>query len=178
VRGKGVFKKSIKALHCLNEIGYGNENGALSLQLVYNPSGAFLPPSQETLEAEYKKELSERYGIRFNKLLTLANIPINRFNDYLISTGNFDQYFKTLVCNFNPGTIDGLMCRHLISVGWDGRLYDCDFNQMLGLPLHEGCPQTVWDFDLEKLSMREISVGDHCYGCTAGQGSSCSGSIA
>lgn len=177
VRGTGTFKKSIKALKLLNEIGYGDGNDRLPLKLVYNPSGAFLPPSQEALENEFKRELSSRYGIKFNKLLTLANIPINRFGDYLIRSGNFEQYMNTLDCNFNPATLDNLMCRNLISVSWDGRLYDCDFNQMLGLPINEECPQTIWDFELEKLNSRDISVGNHCYGCTAGQGSSCSGSL-
>ncbi len=177
VRGTGTFKKSIKALQLLNDIGYGDENNRLPLKLVYNPSGAFLPPSQEALEDEFKRELSSRYGIKFNDLLTLANIPINRFGDYLIRSGNFEQYMNTLACNFNPGTLDGLMCRHLISVSWDGRLYDCDFNQMSGIPISEECPQTIGDFELEQLNRRDISVGDHCYGCTAGQGSSCSGSL-
>lgn len=178
VRGRGVFTKSIEGLRLLNRLGYGGDNGGPSLTLVYNPTGAFLPPSQETLENDFRRELSSRYGIKFNKLLILANIPVNRFNDYLVRSGKYEQYMKTLSCNFNPGTLDGLMCRHLISVSWDGRLYDCDFNQMLGVPLKEECPQTIWEFELEQLNMREISVGNHCYGCTAGQGSSCSGSIA
>ncbi len=176
-RGIGTFKKSIKALQLLNEIGYGDADNRLPLKLVYNPSGAFLPPSQEALEDEFKRELSNRYGIKFNDLLTLANIPINRFGDYLIRSGNFEQYMTTLACNFNTGALEGLMCRHLISVSWDGRLYDCDFNQMLGLSISDECPQTIGDFELEQLNRRDIAVGNHCYGCTAGQGSSCSGSL-
>ena len=177
IRGKGAFSKSIEALKRLNKIGYGGEKVAPSLKLVYNPSGPFLPPSQESLENDYRRELLERYGVRFNNLLTLANMPINRFGDHLASAGNFDRYMETLATSFNTGTLNGLMCRHLVSVGWDGRLYDCDFNQMLGIPLSSGCPQTVREFDPERLREREIIVGDHCYGCTAGQGSSCAGAL-
>jgi len=170
VRGAGTFKKSVTALKKLNRLGYGAEGGGI-LNLVYNPQGAFLPPGQETLEDEYKRELKKNFGISFNKLYTFANMPIGRFRDFLRLTGNIDRYMETLTTAFNPATFDGLMCRHLISVGWDGTLYDCDFNLVLGLPVDESCPGHISEFDYSRLSRRKIAVDEHCFGCTAGHGS-------
>ncbi len=170
VRGAGTFKKSIKAIEKLNRLGYGVEGGG-TLNLVYNPQGAFLPPGQETLEEEYNRELKKNFGISFNELYTFANMPIGRFRDFLRLTGNVDKYIETLTTAFNPATLDGLMCRHLISVGWDGTLYDCDFNLVLGLPVDESCPRRISELDYSKLSRRKIAVDEHCFGCTAGQGS-------
>jgi radical SAM/Cys-rich protein len=171
VRGKGTFEKCIGALRMLNRLGYGSGCGDKKLNLVYNPPGAFLPPVQKTLEEDYKIELDRRFGVSFDALYTFSNMPIGRFRDYLLRTGGLEKYTAKLVCAFNPDTIPGLMCRQLISVGWDGRLYDCDFNQMLGLAVHDGCPQNIKEFDLSRLAGRTITVGDHCYACTAGQGS-------
>jgi len=170
VRGDGAFAKSIEALRRLNSLGYGTEDG-MSLNLVYNPPGAFLPPAQATLEADYKRELGEKFGVGFTGLFTFSNMPIGRFKDFLKRSDNLDSYMDKLECAFNPDTLDGLMCRHLMSVGWDGRLYDCDFNLVLGLSVDENCPGHIADFDPEKLLNRRIRVGDHCFGCTAGQGS-------
>lgn len=169
VRGNGTFKKCIAALRKLNSLGYG-EQGGLALNLVYNPQGAFLAPDQKILEAEYKKELQARFGISFNRLYTFTNMPIGRFRHFLARTGNLEKYLDKLVCSFNPATLDGIMCRGLISVGWDGRLYDCDFNQALSLPVNVAGAD-LRGFDLAALSQRTINVGDHCFGCTAGQGS-------
>ena len=171
VRGSGTFQKSIKALERLNRLGYANGSSTKKLNLVYNPSGAFLPPSQKTLEEDYKRELQRRFGISFDKLYTFANMPIGRFRDYLMRTNNLEKYMEKLMNAFNPKTIDGLMCRYLVSVGWDGILYDCDFNQILGLNLNKDCPQHIKDFDYSRLSKRNIILGEHCYVCTAGQGS-------
>ncbi|HYQ48058.1 MAG TPA: arsenosugar biosynthesis radical SAM (seleno)protein ArsS [Thermodesulfovibrionales bacterium] len=170
VRGSGVFEKSIAALKDLNSLGYGTGNGR-SLNLVYNPAGAFLPPEQMSLEGEYRKELHSAFGITFNRLYTFANMPIGRFRQFLLRTGNFEMYMAKLVDAFNPQTLCGLMCRRLLNVGWDGRLYDCDFNQMTGAGLTEGGPSVIGDFDHERLASRRIAVDDHCFGCTAGQGS-------
>lgn len=170
VRGNGVFQKSISALKRLNNIGYGRGNGR-RLNLVYNPAGAFLPPAQSFLEAEYKKELSSVYGITFTGLYTFANMPVGRFRQFLLRTGNFEKYMEKLIQAFNPETLCGLMCRRLVNVGWDGRLYDCDFNQMTGLGIAEGYPAMIRDFDHDRLDSREIVVDGHCFGCTAGQGS-------
>jgi radical SAM/Cys-rich protein len=171
VRGKGAFRKSIDALRTLNRLGYGDGVSGLKLHLVYNPGGAFLAPSQKKLEEDYKKQLFSMFGISFDRLYTYANMPLGRFRDHLIRTNGLAPYMKKLEDAFNPSNLDGLMCRHLISVGWDGRLYDCDFNQILGLSVRAGFPQQIRDFDLSKLASREISVGDHCYCCAAGQGS-------
>jgi radical SAM/Cys-rich protein len=171
VRGKGAFKKCIKALQRLNGLGYGSTSEDKKLNLVYNPGGAFLSPAQEALEDDYKRELDRRYGISFDKLYTFANMPIGRFRDYLIRTGSLERYTEKLVRAFNAETIPGLMCRRLINVGWDGGLYDCDFNQVLGLTVQSDCPQNVREFDYARLVGRTITVGDHCYACTAGQGS-------
>jgi radical SAM/Cys-rich protein len=171
VRGAGTFQKSIRALQRLNSLGFGIESTGLKLNLVYNPQGAFLPPSQSSLEEEYKRELKNRFNVSFNCLYTFANIPIGHFKNFLIRTNNLDKYMDKLMNSFNPETLEGIMCRHLISVDWDGRLFDCDFNQILGLSVSEKYPQEIGDFDYSLLSAREIAVGDHCYGCTAGQGS-------
>ena len=169
VRGGGIFKKCITSLQNLNSLGYG-EQGGLVLNLVYNPPGAFLAPDQRTLEAEYKRELQARFGISFNRLYTFTNMPIGRFRQFLARTGNLDKYMDKLICSFNPATLDGIMCRHLVSVGWDGILYDCDFNQVLDIAVSTA-RTNIRDFDLAAISQRTINVGDHCFGCTAGQGS-------
>jgi radical SAM/Cys-rich protein len=172
VRGNGTFKKSIAALKRLNELGYGRGPSGLSLSLVYNPQGMFLAPEQEALEADYKRELQDRFGLSFTRLYTFANMPIGRFRDFLVRSDNFDRYLGKLSDAFNPATLDGIMCRHLVSVRWDGRLFDCDFNQVLDLPVKSDVPQHINDFDFTALSSRTIIVDDHCFGCTAGQGSS------
>ncbi len=176
-RGTGVFDKSIDALKRLNDVGFGVENG-FTLNLVYNPLGAFLPPDQASIEADFKHELMARYGISFNNLFTITNMPIARFLDWLRRSGNEAHYMSKLVNAFNPATVDSLMCRNLISVDWTGRLSDCDFNQMLEMPLAADLPQTIFDFDMESLSNRSIVTADHCFGCTAGLGSSCGGTVA
>lgn len=175
-RGDGVFEKSIRALRDLNEAGFGPP-GELELNLVYNPVDDNLPPPQEALEADYKRELLERYGIRFHHLYTITNMPITRFASYLKVNGKLDSYMATLREAYNPETLPGLMCRNLISVGWDGVLYDCDFNQMLDMSLGNGTPMKLWDISPEDLLGREILLGDHCFGCTAGAGSSCGGAL-
>jgi radical SAM/Cys-rich protein len=171
IRGNGAFQKSIDALRRLNSLGYGEDSGRLSLSLVYNPAGPFLAPAQSGLEADYKRELKARYGIVFNRLFAFTNMPIGRFRDTLVKSGNLGTYMDMLVSAFNPATLEKVMCRSLVSVGWDGRLYDCDFNQVLGIPVTSGVPQDISMFDHTALSNRNISVDDHCYGCTAGQGS-------
>jgi radical SAM/Cys-rich protein len=178
LRGPGVFQKSLEALRRLNRIGYGEPGSDLRLNLMYNPAGAYLPPEQEALEAQFRRELAARYDIHFHRLLTLLNMPIGRFKEFLDRSRNYDRYMGKLVSGFNPATLPGLMCRTLISVAWDGRLYDCDFNQAMNLPLLPGLPQTIGDFDLPALATRPIRLGDHCYGCTAGLGSSCGGRLA
>lgn len=175
-RGQGVFERSIAALQRLNALGYGSEESGLVLNLVYNPVGAFLPPPQAELEADYRRELGERFGIRFNRLLTLANMPISRFAHALRREGEYEAYMELLVNAFNPGTIEGLMCRDTVSIGWDGRLYDCDFNQMLDLPLGASCGH-IRDLTPEKLEAASIATGHHCFSCTAGAGSSCGGAL-
>ncbi len=176
-RGDGVFEDSIQALKDLNAVGYGKEGTGLILDLVYNPSGAFLPGSQETLEAEFKRQLKRKFDIEFNSLFAITNLPIARFLDYLIQSGNYEEYMQALVEAFNPATVEGLMCRNTISVSWDGYLYDCDFNQMLDLKVASKS-QHINDFDLEELKNRNIVLNQHCYGCTAGAGSSCGGTVA
>ena len=177
-RGEGVFEKSIKALNMLNEIGYGIENSGLKLNLVFNPSGAFLPGDQKQLENEFKRRLKNDHNIDFNELYAITNLPISRFLDYLVNTGNYEAYMEKLVDAFNPSAAMGVMCRNTISIGWDGYLYDCDFNQMLDLKLDGETPKHIKDFDVEKLESREIKLNNHCYGCTAGAGSSCGGATA
>ena len=176
-RGDGVFEDSVKALQLLNKVGYGQEGSGLVLNLVYNPAGAFLPPSQAALEKEYKMELAARYNIFFNELFAITNMPISRYLDYLLSSGNYSRYMDKLISAFNPASVQNLMCRNTISVGWDGYLYDCDFNQMLDLKVSAPNSQHISEFDFEKLSDRSIVVKQHCFGCTAGEGSSCGGSL-
>lgn len=177
-RGRGVFEKSITALRNLNALGYGD--GGLELSLVYNPVGAVLPPPQAGLEADYRRELGA-YGVRFNRLLTITNMPIARFAHQLHQWDKYADYMGLLVNHFNPGTVEGLMCRALVSVGWDGRLYDCDFNQMLDIPIGAAGTRgalTIWDIDdLGTLAGTPIATGAHCFGCTAGAGSSCGGAL-
>jgi radical SAM/Cys-rich protein len=173
-RGTGVFEKSIEALKKLNAVGYGVDE-KLKLNLVYNPVGAFLPPSQSALRADFKRELNRRYRIVFNNLYTITNMPIARYLDWLRRTKNEESYMQKLVNAFNPATIDALMCRNLISVDWRGNLYDCDFNQMLEIPVESG--RTIFNFDFERLKSRAIAIENHCYGCTAGSGSSCGGTV-
>lgn len=177
-RGDGVFDDSIKALQMLNQVGYGEPASGLALNLVYNPAGAFLPPSQQALEIEYKTELLKMFGIRFNNLFAITNMPISRYLDYLLSTGNFDKYMEKLVNAFNPAAIQNVMCRNTISVSWDGFLYDCDFNQMLELPVSTAQSTHLKNFNLKELNNRVIILQQHCYGCTAGAGSSCTGAVA
>lgn len=180
-RGEGVFGKSIEAIARLNALGYGGPGSALRLDLVYNPVGAFLPPSQSQLEAKYKEELGRHFGIKFHSLFTIANMPIKRFAHFLERSGEVEAYMGLLVNHFNAGTVSDLMCRSLVSVGWDGRLYDCDFNQMLEIEIgaaEETGAETIWDIDcLDDLCGRRIAVASHCFGCTAGNGSSCSGAL-
>lgn len=177
-RGNGVFEDSIQALQLLNKAGYGNEGTGLQLNLVYNPAGAFLPPSQPALEKEYKDALLQRYGVVFNNLYTITNMPISRYLDYLLQTGNYESYMEKLLAAFNPAAAANVMCRNTISVGWDGYLYDCDFNQMLELKV--GCvnSQHLSRFNPAILNQREIIINQHCFGCTAGAGSSCGGAVA
>jgi radical SAM/Cys-rich protein len=174
-RGKGVFGKSVKALQMLNEVGYGIEGSGLNLDLVFNPSGAFLPGNQAALEKEFKRRLKLTYNIAFNNLFAITNLPISRFLDYLIESKNYDSYMERLVTAFNPVAAENLMCRNTISVGWDGFLYDCDFNQMLDLKINSGAVNHISNFNLEQLNQRELVLNQHCYGCTAGAGSSCGG---
>ncbi|MBH0207033.1 MAG: DUF3641 domain-containing protein [Nitrospira sp.] len=176
-RGDGIFEKSLEALRLLNRFGYGQPNSGLVLNLVYNPVGAFLPPKQESIEAQFKKQLLAKYSIEFNRLYTITNMPISRFLEFLIESGNYDQYMTRLANAFNPAAAAGVMCRSTLSVGWDGRLYDCDFNQMLELPVDHEAPSHIRDFDPAQLHHRRIVTRNHCYGCTAGSGSSCGGTV-
>jgi radical SAM/Cys-rich protein len=174
-RGTGVFEKSIKALEMLNAVGYGVEGTDLILNLVYNPSGAFLPADQKSLKTQFENKLNSQYGIVFNELFTLTNLPVSRFLEYLVRSGNYEDYMEKLINSFNPAAATHVMCRNTISVSWDGYIYDCDFNQMLDLPVACGAVH-INDFDLEQLNNREITTKKHCFGCTAGAGSSCGGS--
>lgn len=174
-RGEGTYNKSIKVLKILNGLGYGKEESGLELNLVYNPVGAFLPSSQESLEKDFKKALKRDHDIGFNRLYTITNLPISRFLNFLLESGNLEEYMEKLVTSFNPSAAEGVMCRNTISVGWDGSLYDCDFNQMLQMKTGDGAPDHIRDWDEERLNEREILVNQHCYGCTAGAGSSCGG---
>ena len=176
-RGDGVFEDSIQALQLLNAVGYGNPETGLKLDLVFNPSGAYLPGKQETLQAEFKRQLKRKYDIVFNELYAITNLPVSRFLDYLLESGNYAEYMQKLVDAYNPATVEGLMCRNTISVSWDGYLYDCDFNQMLDLKV-AAKGQHLRDFDLDELRHRNIVLNQHCYGCTAGAGSSCGGTVA
>jgi radical SAM/Cys-rich protein len=177
-RGPGVFEKSVEALRRLNAAGYGRGGGRLKLNLVYNPVGAFLPPAQAAIEKDFRRELAARYGVTFDRLYTITNMPIRRFLEYLRRSGNEARYMRKLVEAFNPATVEGLMCRTLVSVDWTGRLYDCDFNQMLELGVADALPQTIADFDPEAFAGRRVATGAHCFGCTAGAGSSCGGAVA
>lgn len=176
-RGDGVFDKSIKALQMLNEVGYGKEDTNLKLDLVYNPSGAFLPTNQLALEHDFKKALKQDFTIDFNNLFAITNLPIARFLDYLIASDNYEDYMYALVEAYNPAAVSNVMCTNTISVSWDGWLYDCDFNQMLGLKVASKSKH-IADFNTEQLKNRNIIISQHCYGCTAGAGSSCQGSVA
>jgi len=175
-RGNGVFAKSIEGLRRLNDAGYGHARD-LPLTLVYNPVGPTLPPSQAKLEDCYRQHLRDDHGVVFSRLITITNMPISRFLADLLESDQLEMYMQKLLDAFNPATLDGLMCRTMLSVGWDGRLYDCDFNQMLDLGCSEGQPRTIWDFDSRRLAKRAIVTGQHCFGCTAGCGSSCAGEI-
>jgi radical SAM/Cys-rich protein len=175
-RGEGVFERSIKALQLLNSLGYGYDP-ELPLHLVYNPIAASLPAPQAKLETDYKRELAKHFGIVFNRLYTITNLPVGRFASYLRHNNKLAEYMELLIQAFNPGTISGLMCRNTISVGWQGEVYDCDFNQQLGMQWRNGAPIFLWDVDPSKIENREIMTGDHCFGCTAGAGSSCGGAL-
>lgn len=176
-RGEGVFNKSIFALRRLNDLGYGRPGSGLDLSLVYNPGGPSLPPPQAALEEDYRRELREHFDVEFTRLYTITNQPISRFLDDLLQQGRFEEYMQKLVDGFNPGAVDGVMCRNTLSVDWEGNLFDCDFNQMLELEVAPGQPRTIRDFDAS-LGSRAIVTGQHCYACTAGAGSSCQGAIA
>ena len=179
-RGQGVHARSIEGLRKLNAVGYGDAGGRLPLNLVYNPQGPSLPPAQEGLEQDYKRELGEKFGVRFNRLFTLANMPIQRFGSTLVSKGQFGAYMELLRRSHSASNLESVMCRSLVSVDWQGWVYDCDFNQMLGLPLALGARprMRIGDLLARDLEGNAIAVADHCYGCTAGQGSSCGGALA
>ena len=179
-RGSGVFRKSMEAMRRLNALGYGVEGSGLLLDLVYNPVGPYLPAAQAALEADYKRELKDKFGLSFNKLFTITNMPINRFRLHLEKTGQLEAYMEKLLAAFNPAAAAGVMCRSLISVGHDGRVYDCDFNQMLEMDALDakGRKFTIFDFEFERALERPIQFGNHCLGCTAGAGSSCGGATA
>ena len=176
-RGTGAFSGSIEALRRLNELGYGDPSSGLILTLVYNPVGRSLPPDQHKLEAAYRRELQMRFGISFSRLFTITNMPISRFLDYLLHSGQYEAYLQELIDAYNPIALAGLMCRNTLSVGWNGQLFDCDFNQMLELNVEGSCPRSIHDFSYDLLSKRDIIIGQHCFGCTAGAGSGCQGAI-
>jgi len=178
-RGKGTFDRSIRALQILNQLGYGQANSGLVLNLVYNPVGPYLPPPQEQLEQDYKRILSDQFGIVFNQLFCLTNMPITRYATHLKLRGEYDQYLDLLDRNFHAGTVDKVMCRDTISIGWDGWVYDCDFNQMLDLALtgKNGQRLHIASLSMAELAESSIQFGDHCYACTAGAGSSCGGTL-
>ena len=175
-RGDGVFDASIKALQELNAVGYGMPNSSLRLDLVYNPSGAFLPGNQAALEKDFKKALLETFDIQFHNLFAITNLPISRFLDYLIASENYEDYMYSLVEAYNPSAVNNVMCTNTLSVSWDGFLYDCDFNQMLNLPVNSKAKH-ISEYNEELLEGRNIVISQHCYGCTAGAGSSCQGSV-
>jgi len=176
-RGKGVFDKSIAGLQLLNSLGYGKDDTNLPLDLVYNPVGAFLPPEQMGLEQDYRDMLMSNFGIVFSSLLAITNIPINRFAHALKRDGQLEDYQHLLVSNFNASTVDELMCRNLINLDWEGRVFDCDFNQMLEIPLSGDKERYLWDLDIDKIEGQPIATNRHCFGCTAGAGSSCGGTL-
>jgi radical SAM/Cys-rich protein len=175
-RGDGVFGASIQALQLLNELGYGRQDD-LALDLVYNPNGAFLPPNQAELEADYKRELKSHFDIDFHRLYAITNMPIGRFAAWLRHSGKLDAYLQLLIEAFNPTAVAGLMCRNTLSVGWCGEVYDCDFNQQLGMKWHTSEPLFLWDIHPTALEGREVMKANHCFGCTAGCGSSCGGAL-
>ncbi len=177
-RGEGVYERSIEALHRLNLLGYGQPGSGLELVLVTNPVGAYLPANQDSLEAEWKREMKRNHGIEFNSLYSITNMPISRYLEWLDGSNNLESYLQNLVAAFNPAAAQGVMCRNTLSVDWQGRLFDCDFNQMLDLEVGFGAPRHLADFDLEALDRRRIVTARHCFGCTAGAGSSCGGSLA
>lgn len=177
-RGDGVFEASIEGLKMLNAVGYGEEGSGLELDLVYNPSGAFLPASQQGLEKDFKQQLQRRYGIRFNRLFTITNMPISRYLDYLLESGNYGRYMQLLVESFNPSAAYNVMCRSMLSVSYDGYLYDCDFNQMLDMRIDAKAQHIDQIEPADIQAIRSIRLGQHCYGCTAGAGSSCGGAVA
>jgi radical SAM/Cys-rich protein len=177
-RGDGVFDDSITAIRLLNSLRYGVDGSGLVLNLVSNPTGAFLPPRQADIEADFRRELKSRYDIVFNHLYVITNMPMNRFLEFLMRTGQYDAYMNRLISAYNPAAAGAVMCRSTLSVGWDGTLYDCDFNQQLELPTASPLPRHIADFDADALSQRHIVTGLHCYGCTAGAGSSCGGEVA
>jgi len=174
-RGEGVFEKSIKALQMLNAVGYGMPDSQFKLNLVYNPAGAFLPAHQKDLERQFKAKLKSQYDIEFHELYAITNLPISRFLAYLIQAGKYEHYMEELAQAFNPVAAQHMMCRNMISVGWDGYLYDCDFNQMLEIRVDPSASQHISDIDVTYMSQRTIQLNQHCYGCTAGSGSSCGG---
>ncbi len=176
-RGAGAYEKSVTALRRLNALGYGSEP-SLPLNLVYNPGGPFLPPLQSALEADYRRQLGQRFGVVFTRLLTLTNMPLGRFRAELSRRNEEQTYLQLLRQSFNPQTVESLMCRNQISVGWDGTLYDCDFNLAIGLPVDHGAPSHIQAFRSSELRRRRIVTGEHCFGCTAGFGSSCGGALA
>ena len=178
-RGKGVYQSSISGLRMLNALGYGKVDSGLTLNLMYNPQGPSLPPAQSALEADYKRELQQREGVEFNQLFVLVNMPIMRFGSMLISKGQFDDYMHLLQESYQASNLEGVMCRSLISVDWQGYVFDCDFNQMLGLPMEIKGREKIHisDIEVDQLTGAPIVTGDHCYGCTAGQGCSCSGAL-
>jgi radical SAM/Cys-rich protein len=177
-RGEGAFPRLIRAIRRLNAKGYGQKGTGLVLNLVHNPSGAYLPGSQASLENSYRQILQDKYGIVFNHLFCITNMPIGRYLDYLRKTDNYEDYMTALIKAFNPAALKNVMCKTTLSVAWDGRLYDCDFNQVLGLTTNHGAPDHISAFDIDTLARRRIVIGNHCYGCTAGAGSSCQGEVA
>ncbi|MGC3975987.1 MAG: arsenosugar biosynthesis radical SAM protein ArsS [Nitrospira sp.] len=176
-RGEGIFDKSVEALRLLNGLGYGREGSGLFLNLVHNPVGAFLPAKQDAIEAQFRKELRTKHGVEFNHLYTITNMPVSRFLEFLVESGNYQGYMERLANAYNPAAAGSVMCRSTLSVGWDGTLYDCDFNQMLDLLVKPDAPAHIRDFDPARLHHREITTRNHCYGCTAGAGSSCGGAV-
>jgi radical SAM/Cys-rich protein len=176
-RGARSFERILQAMRLLNQRGYGLERSQLKLHLVHNPVGAFLPGAQKALEHEYRSKLKKEHQVSFNTLFSLTNCPVGRYLEYLLQTENFQEYMQTLIQAFNPQAVEQVMCRNTLSVGWDGSLYDCDFNQMLGLQVNHGAPGHLQHFDLEQLCSRRIVLGNHCYCCTAGSGSSCQGEL-
>jgi len=177
-RGKGTFGKTVEIIKELNKRGYGLEGTGLILDIVHNPVGAYMPAQQDVIEHEYRKKLKEGHGIFFSSLFTITNMPIGRYLDFLLSSGNFEDYMSELIKSFNKSAVDSAMCRFMVSIGWDGTIYDCDFNQMLGLRVDHGTPDNIRNFDIKKLNGRIITTANHCYGCTAGSGSSCQGATA